>query len=82
MPLHPLNRKRVFQPNLACKTSDHSQDAVDIAELKKLARSMLPSSSAQRWLILSRPDCLSREEVAIKVRMYSKLLYREMKVKP
>jgi hypothetical protein len=60
------------------QTSDQVQDAVSIVELKNLARSMLPSSSALRGLILSEPDYLPNEEVRIKVRMYSKLLYREL----
>jgi hypothetical protein len=48
-------------------------------DLKKLARTLLPSSSALRDFILSEPDYLPDEEVLIKVRMYSRLLYREMK---
>ena len=66
---------------MVMQTSDPVQDAVSIVELKNLARSMLPSSSALRGIILCEPDYLPREEVAIKVRVYSKLLYREMKVK-
>ncbi len=61
------------------QTSDQVQDAVSALELKRLARSMLPSSSALRGLILSEPDYLPKDEVAIKVKMYSRLLYREMK---
>ena len=61
------------------QTSDQVQDAVSVVGLKNLARSSLPSSSALRELILSEPDYLPKEEVAIKVKMYSKLLYREMK---
>jgi len=49
-----------------------------MVELKKLARTMLPSSSALRDLILSEPDYLPSNEVAIKVRVYSRLLYREI----
>jgi hypothetical protein len=63
------------------QTSDQVQDAVSIVELKSLARSRLPSSSALRGLILSEPDYLPKEEVLIKVRVYSRLLYREMKAK-
>ncbi len=48
-------------------------------DLKNLARNMLQSSSTLREFILSEPDYLSSEEVAIKVRMYSKLLYRELR---
>jgi hypothetical protein len=63
------------------QSSDSVQDAVSIVELKNLARSRLPSSSALRGLILSEPDPLPKEEVLIKVRVYSRLLYREMKAK-
>ena len=61
------------------QTSDQVQNLVSIVDLKNLARTMLPTSSALRDLILSEPDYLPREEVMIKVRMYSKLLYRELK---
>jgi hypothetical protein len=63
------------------QTSDKAQDAVSMVELKNLARSVLPSSSALRGIILCEHDYLPREEVAIKVKVCSKLLYREMKVK-
>ena len=49
-----------------------------MVELKKLAGTKLPPSSALRDLILSEPDYLPDGEVMIKVRMYSKLLYREL----
>ncbi len=55
------------------------QNLVSIIDLKNLARNMLPSSSTLRELILSEPDYLPSDEVMIKVRMYSKLLYRELK---
>ncbi len=55
------------------------QNFVSIIELKSLARRVLPSSSALRDLILSEPDYLPNDEVMIKLRMYSKLLYRELK---
>jgi len=42
---------------------------------ENLARSILPSSSALRGLILSEPDCPPKDEAAIKVRMYSKPLF-------
>ena len=48
-----------------------------MVELKKLARTKLPPS-ALRDLILSEPDYLPAGEVMIKVRMYSRLLYREL----
>lgn len=62
------------------QTSDQVQNLVSIIDLKTLARRMLPTSSAFRDLILSEPDYLPNDEVMIKVRMYSKLLYRELKV--
>jgi len=46
-------------------------------ELKSLARTMLPASSALRHLILSEPDFLPAEEAAVKAKIFSKLLYRE-----
>jgi hypothetical protein len=61
------------------QVSDHTEGVVSLVELKKLARTKLPSSSALRDLILSEPDFLPDDEVMIKVRMYSRLLYREMK---
>jgi hypothetical protein len=54
------------------------QELVSMVELKKLAGTKLPPSSALRDLILSEPDYLPDGEVMIKVRMYSKLLYREL----
>jgi hypothetical protein len=60
------------------QASDHTQGVVSLVELKKLVRTKLPPSSALRDLILSEPDYLPEEEVMIKVRMYSRLLYREL----
>lgn len=60
------------------QTSGQPNDLVSIVDLKSLARTKLPSSSALRNLILSEPDYLPDEEVKIKVRVYSKLLYREL----
>jgi hypothetical protein len=47
-------------------------------DLKNLARAKLPSSSPLRDLILSEPDYVPEDEAMIKVRMYSRLLYREL----
>ena len=58
--------------------SDQAQGVVSMIDLKNLARTMLPSSSALRDLILSEPDYLPSSEVLIKVRVYSRLLYREI----
>ncbi len=49
-----------------------------IVELKRLTKETLPSTSALRGLILSEPDYLPDEEVQIKVRMHSRLLYLEL----
>jgi hypothetical protein len=59
------------------QASGQPKGVVSIVELKTLARTKLPSSSALRDLILSEPDYLPDEEVTIKIRMYSRLLYRE-----
>jgi hypothetical protein len=60
------------------QSSHQARGLVNIIDLKKLARTRLPSSSALRDLILSEPDYLPDEEVRIKVRMYSRLLYGEL----
>jgi hypothetical protein len=61
------------------QSPDQARTLVSILDLKKLARTRLSSSSALRDLILSEPDYLPEEEVLIKVRMYSRLLYRELR---
>lgn len=61
------------------QASGQVQNLVSIIDLKTLARRMLPTSSALRDLILSEPDYLPNDEVTVKVRMYSKLLYHELK---
>jgi hypothetical protein len=48
-------------------------------DLKNLARTMLPPSSALRDLILSEPDTIPSEAAVVKAGMYSRLLYRELK---
>jgi hypothetical protein len=60
------------------QSPDHAPGLVSIVDLKNLARTKLPSPSALRDLILSEPDYLPAEEVRIKVKMYSRLLYREL----
>jgi hypothetical protein len=57
---------------------DDGQALVSIVDLKNLARLKLPSSSALKDLILSEPDYLPHEEVRIKVRIFVRLLYREL----
>ena len=59
--------------------SDQAQGVVSMIDLKNLARTMLPSSSALRDLILSEPDTIPSEAAVVKVGMYSRLLYRELK---
>jgi hypothetical protein len=61
------------------QSPDQARTLVSILDLKKLARTRLSSSSALRDLILSEPDYLPEEEVLIKVKMYSRLLYRELR---
>jgi hypothetical protein len=61
------------------QSPDQARTLVSILDLKKLARTRLSSSSALRDLILSEPDYLPEEEVLVKVRMYSRLLYRELR---
>jgi len=60
------------------QSPDHGFGLVSIVDLKNLARTKLPSSSPLRDLILSEPDYLPAEEVRIKVKTYSRLLYREL----
>jgi hypothetical protein len=59
------------------ESSRQAPELVSIVDLKKLARTKLPSSSALRHLILSEPDILPAEEAAVKAEIFSKLLYRE-----
>ncbi|MDV3292661.1 MAG: hypothetical protein LYZ70_00135 [Nitrososphaerales archaeon] len=54
-------------------------EGVSIVELKRAAGTLLPSSSALRELILSEPDFLPSDEVSVRIRMYSRLLYGELK---
>jgi hypothetical protein len=61
------------------QASEQTQGRVSIVELKTLARTMLLSSRALRDLILSEDDAIPSEVAIIKVRMYSRLLYREAK---
>ena len=60
------------------QSPDRAQALVSIVDLKNLARTTLPSSSALRDLILSEPDHVPEDELLIKLRLYSKLLYREL----
>jgi len=60
------------------QSPDRAQALVSIVDLKNLARTTLPSSSALRDLILSEPDHVREDELLIKLRLYSKLLYREL----
>jgi hypothetical protein len=63
---------------MSMRAANTSENLVSMVDLKNLARAKLPPSSALRDLILSEPDYLPDGEVMIKVRMYSKLLYREL----
>ncbi len=55
-----------------------TQQLVSIIRLKKVAIEMLPVDSALRKLILSEPDEMAREELLVKIEIYSKLLYGEL----
>ena len=60
------------------QTSDQAEETTSIAELKSLARKLLPSSSAVKRLILSEPDLLPANEIHAKLGTYSRLLYLEL----
>lgn len=60
------------------QTAVEESETVSIAALKDLARRMLPHTSMLRELILSEPDFLPREELTVKLKIYSRLLYREL----
>jgi hypothetical protein len=64
---------------VSIQNSERIPNLVSIIELKSLARRMLSPSSTLRNLILSEPDYVPSAEVIVKVRIYSKLLYRELK---
>jgi hypothetical protein len=51
---------------------------VSTRELKALAVSMLPPTSALRDLIMSDPDTIPNEDVRVKLKVYSRLLHHEM----
>jgi len=51
---------------------------VSVRELKALAVSMLPPNSALRDLILSEPDLIPAATAGVKVKMYSRLVRKEM----
>ena len=60
------------------QASDQTEGSVSLIDLKNLARTMLPSSSALRQLILSEPDYLPADEAMIKAGVYVRLLYHEL----
>jgi hypothetical protein len=66
---------------LSKKLPPDSPVMVEMVELKKLARARLPTTSALRDLILSEPDCIPDSEVAIKIKIYSRMLYHELSPK-
>jgi len=59
------------------KTADAS---VSLVRLKQLAMEMLPGASHLRALILSEPDSLPREQAVAKVEVFSRLLYKELRL--
>ena len=46
--------------------------------MKNLALTALPLSSPLRHVVLSEPDYIPDYEVAIKIKIYSRMLYREL----
>jgi hypothetical protein len=58
--------------------SPETTDKVSFAELKRLAKDLLPAKSALRSLILSEPDEVPRAEALVKLTVYSRLLYSEL----
>lgn len=54
-------------------------NAVSLVELKQLANSMLPKNSILRTLILSERDYLPKKDALIKLEIFVKLLYNELK---
>ena len=52
---------------------------VSLAELKILAKKMLPKDSTLRSIIISEPDFLSRNEIPVRVGLYVRLLDLELR---
>ena len=52
---------------------------VSIAELKILAKKFLPKDSTLRSIIISEPDFLPRNEIAVRVGLYVRLLDLELR---
>jgi hypothetical protein len=63
---------------VATEQDEEGTRMLSMVELKDLARRLLLNTSELRDSILSEPDDLSTDEVAIKVRVYSKLLRMEL----
>ncbi len=61
-------------------TLQTTQLLVNIVPLKQLADRMLPRDSTLRMLILSEPDYLPRQEALVKIGVYVRLLYGELRV--
>jgi hypothetical protein len=56
-----------------------SEVLVSTTGLKETAKKMLPHDSMLRMLILSEPDYLPKGEANIKIGIYARLLYQELK---
>jgi len=83
--LHPKRPAAALYPEPSCNlmaaspTTGRRQGDVSLVELKDLARTALPPSSPLRQLVLLEPDLVPADEIAVRVKMYSRLLYREIK---
>jgi len=53
------------------QSSNQAPELVNIVDLKELARTKLPPSSALRDLILSEPDHVPEDELLVKLKLYS-----------
>ena len=52
--------------------------SVNLAEIKSLAKQMLPTGSVLRSILLSLPDVLPREQALAKMEILVQLLYAEV----
>ena len=61
---------------------ENVSDKMRLKNLKDFVMKRLPSNSSLRTLILSEPDELPKEEIAIKVRIWFILLRKELAQQP
>ena len=58
--------------------STRKNAVVSLAELKRIAKRLMPADSMLRKLILSEPDIIPREKAIVKIEMYSRMLCEEL----